>query len=363
VDFHCATFPTCETIGEVLRHKMDHHLVVLTSTVMPGSTAGLVRETLERVSGKRCGLDFGLCYNPEFVALGSVIHDFLNPDFILIGESDPRSGDILEGLYKSVCDNNPPIARMNIVNAEVTKISLNSYITTKISFANMLSRICENIPEADVDMVTGALGLDTRIGSKYLKGAISYGGPCFPRDNFALAALARMLGAPCDIAETTGRFNRAQVSWLADLVFAHLNEGQSVGILGLTYKPHTDVVEEAAGLLLGDELVARGASVVAFDPAGNRNAAARLEGRVRIAVSAEECIERAEVVVVTTPWPEFARLKPEVWARGKGSCSVIDCWNILGHLHGREGIRYTCLGKGQSGAEQSTPVTELFTKT
>src|SRR5207237_285137 len=105
-------------------------------------------------SGKRAGVDFGLCYNPEFIALGSVVHDLLNPDFILIGESDPDTGDVLEDIYKRVCDNTPSFARMSFVNAELTKLSLNSFITTKISFANTLARICERLPQANVDVVT-----------------------------------------------------------------------------------------------------------------------------------------------------------------------------------------------------------------
>src|SRR5437899_1552801 len=111
-----------------------------------------------------------------------------------------------------MCENKPAIARMAFVNAEITKLSVNTYVTTKISFANMLARICERLPEANVDVVTAALGLDTRIGAKYLKGAISYGGPCFPRDNHALAALAREIGAPADLAEATDRFNRSQIN-------------------------------------------------------------------------------------------------------------------------------------------------------
>jgi UDPglucose 6-dehydrogenase len=196
---------TCESIGRALRSKTNFHVVALTSTVMPGSSDGEVRAALEKASGRRAGQDFGLCYNPEFIALGSVIHDFLNPDFVLIGESDARSGGILESLYREVCDNSPMFARMNLLNAEITKLSVNAFVTTKISFANMLARMCELLPGASVDVVTAALGLDSRIGAKYLKGAVSYGGPCFPRDNLALAAFARGIGAPADLAESTHR--------------------------------------------------------------------------------------------------------------------------------------------------------------
>src|SRR5580704_14058342 len=179
-----------EAIGRALAAKSSYHLVVISSTVMPGSTGGEVLPLIERVSGKRCGTDFGLCYNPEFIALGSVIRDMSTPDMILIGESDERAGRMLEDVYRTVCPNNPPVSRMNFVNAELTKISVNTFVTTKISYANMLAEICEQVPGADADVVSAAIGLDTRIGRKYLKGAFGYGGPCFPRDNKAFARFA-----------------------------------------------------------------------------------------------------------------------------------------------------------------------------
>src|SRR6266581_2813433 len=231
--------PTCESIGRVLRTKSAYHVVVVTSTVMPGSMGGQIRSALERASGKRCGIDFGLCYSPEFIALGTVIRDFYNPDFLLIGESDPRSGEMLADIYKRLCKNSPAISRMNFINAEITKLAVNTYITTKISYANMLARLCEKLPEADANVVTYALGLDSRIGSKYLKGAVSYGGPCFPRDNRAFAALASRSGAFSDLAEATDRFNRAQIPTLADFIRSQQSANGPIGILGLTYKPNT----------------------------------------------------------------------------------------------------------------------------
>ncbi|HEV2489379.1 MAG TPA: nucleotide sugar dehydrogenase [Candidatus Acidoferrales bacterium] len=336
--------PVCESIGRALRGETEFHVVVLTSTVMPGSTGGAVRATLEQASGKRCGTDFGLCYSPEFIALGSVIQNFLHPDFVLIGESDARSGAILAETYQEVCENSPRAARMNFVNAELTKLSVNTYVTTKISFANMLARFCEKIPEANVEDVTRALGLDTRIGPKYLKGAISYGGPCFPRDNLALAAFARQIGARADIAQATDQFNRWQIQWLADLVQRHSSPGSTVGILGLTYKPDTDVVEEAAGLLLARELTSRGVPVTAHDPSSNGNTAQAIGEKARIASSARDCIEQASVIVLTTPWPEFQQIPAEVWARPSSPRVVIDCWGLLEHLENETGVRYKRLG-------------------
>src|SRR5579872_1702809 len=234
---------------------------------MPGSTGGTLLPALEAHSGKKCGLDFGLCYNPEFIALGSVIRDMLHPDMILIGESDPRSGALLEELYNGVCESNPRIQRMNYVNAELTKLSVNTYVTTKISYANMLAEICETLPGADVDVVTTAIGCDSRIGQKYLKGGLGYGGPCFPRDNVAFSALARANGAPALLAEATDALNKRQVPRLAALVMAHLPEGGTAGVLGLSYKPNTEVVEESQGLALAKYLAEHDVAVAVYDPA------------------------------------------------------------------------------------------------
>jgi UDPglucose 6-dehydrogenase len=341
--------PTCEAIGRALRTKNEYHLVVLTSTVMPGSTGGAVKAALERASGKRCGRDFGLCYSPEFIALGTVIRDFYNPDFLLVGESDTRAGDALSEIYKRVCKNSPPVARMNFVNAEITKLAVNTYITTKISYANMLARLCEKLPEADVNVVTDALGLDTRIGPKYLKGAVSYGGPCFPRDNRAFAALAARSGAFSDLAEATDRFNRAQIKSIAEIVIEHRAEDEAVGVLGLTYKPNTDVVEEAFGLLLAQELSSANLPVIVYDPSADATRALSGHRSVRFASSAQDCIGRSGVVVLATPWKEFSEVPAAAWAREGEPRAVIDCWRALAHLAGVRGVEYVRLGFGGTG--------------
>ncbi len=340
--------PTCEAIGRALASKKTFHLVVLTSTVMPGSTGGPVVAALERSSGKRCGRDFGLCYSPEFIALGTVIRDFYNPDFLLVGESDPRSGEILSDIYKRTCKNSPAFARMNWINAEITKLAVNTYITTKISYANMLARLCEKLPDADVNVVTDALGLDSRIGPKYLKGAVSYGGPCFPRDNRAFAALAARSGAFSDLAEATDRFNRAQILALAGLVKSHHSGKEPIGILGLTYKPNTDVVEEAFGLLLAQQLSTLGLPVIVHDPSADSARALSSYKNIRIAPSAQACIAESGVIVLATPWQEFRDLPGSAWARPAHSAPrvVIDCWRALTHLEGVGGVHYVKLGFG-----------------
>jgi UDPglucose 6-dehydrogenase len=317
-----------EKIGKALREK-DWHLVVLSSTVMPGSTAACLVPALEAHSGKRCGLDFGVCYNPEFIALGSVIHDMLHPDMILIGESDERSGKMLEDLYTHVCESNPRINRMNYVNAELTKLSVNTFVTTKISYANMLAEVCETLPGGDVDTVTRAIGCDSRIGQKYLRGAMGYGGPCFPRDNVAFSALARMNGVPALLAEATDQLNRRQAPRLAELVRSRLPAYGTVGILGLSYKPNTGVIEESQGLHLAQCLLSTGTAVIVYDPVAMVNARQHLIGRVTFARSAAECVQQSDAFAVTTPWAEFGAISPADLKRTDGSVVVLDCWRML----------------------------------
>jgi len=316
-------------IGQALRKKRDYHVVNITSTVMPGSTGGEIRAALEEASGRVVGRGVGLCYNPEFIALGSVVRDMLFPDMILIGQSDARAGDMLESIYKRTCENSPPIVRMNWVNAEITKISLNTFVTTKISYANMLADICDRLAEADVDVVTAALGMDSRIGTKYLKGALGYGGPCFPRDNVAFSYLARSLGARADIAESTHRINQYQIDRLAAAATRLLGERSKVGILGLSYKPETCVIEESQGLALALRLTEEGKEVFVHDPMALEGAMGLLQDKVVPFSCAEECIKAAELIVIATPWPQFRDIPPSAYARSKGRLAILDCWRIL----------------------------------
>ncbi len=312
-------------IGAALKKKDTYHLVVVTSTVMPGSTNGEIRQALEQAAGKKVGPHLGLCYSPEFIALGSVVRDMLNPDFFLIGESDEKAGALLESIYLKACDNKPRVERMNCVNAEITKISINTYVTTKISYANMLSEVCDYLDGADVDVVTQAVGCDSRIGHKYLKGGVAYGGPCFPRDNVAFSKLAKDLGAHSDLAESTDIINKAQRDRVLKIINQHAPQAGSVGILGLSYKPGTPVIEESQGISLAVLLTQAKRNVVVFDPMAMPAAKSVLVDTVAYADSLESCLEKCSTLVLMTAWPEFKTI-PANLLKGK---TVIDCWRIL----------------------------------
>ena len=319
-----------DAMGPGLRAKSGYHVVVITSTVMPGSCDGEIRAHLEAVSGKRVGVDIGLCYSPEFIALGNVVNNLLRPDMVLVGQSDIRAGDALAQLYLSSCDNQPAIRRMNLINAEITKIAVNTYVTTKISYANMLADLCERLAGADVDVVTDAVGLDSRIGGKYLKGATGYGGPCFPRDNIAFSALARSVGAQPLLAEATDQVNNLQIQRLGEMIRAVAPAGGRVSILGMSYKPDTAVIEESHGVKLAAHLLAQGDQVVIHDPMAAGAACSVLGNRVGVAARAEDAVAQADIVVVMTNWPDFATMDSTAFVRTDGSrVVVIDCWRIL----------------------------------
>lgn len=316
-------------IGHALRRKRTGHLVVVTSTVMPGDTGGVIAEALAESSGRTVGRDMGLCYSPEFIALGSVVRDLVNPDMVLIGESDPAHGDQLEAIYRRVTESNPVFHRMNFVNAEVCKIAVNTFVTTKISYANMLAELCERLDGGDVDVIARALGSDSRIGQKYLKGGVAYGGPCFPRDNKAFAAFGRSLGVRCDLAEATDRINDYQVQRLFGAVQASVAPGARVAVLGMAYKPDTPVVERSQGLTLARLLAAEGYRVVIADPMGADAARAELGGTVEVAGSFADAVRVADAVVVTTPWPGIRDIPSDSFARPSSRLPVIDPWGVL----------------------------------
>ncbi|CAA6606265.1 UDP-glucose 6-dehydrogenase [Rhodospirillaceae bacterium LM-1] len=316
-------------IGRAIAGKSGYHLVVLTSTVMPSDTQAKLVPALEKASGKTCGVDFGVCYNPEFIALGSVVYNMLNPDFILIGESDAKAGALLETIYSRSCEKPPVFAHMNFINAELAKISVNSFVTMRISFANQLARICDHLPGSDVDVITNAIGLDTRIGRKYLKGAVSFGGPCFPRDNVAFAKMAANLGTEAPMALATDKMNQDYLDHLASRIERLLPAGGTTGLLGMSYKPDTGVTEASPSIELAKRLLQANGKVVAHDPLALLESKEKLGDKVEWAATAADCAARADVLVILVPWPEYAGLKPGMLKNGGQDVIVLDCWRLL----------------------------------
>lgn len=331
-----------KSIAKVLKDKKTFHLVAIVSTVIPGSMEGEIIPTLEKFSGKKAGVDFGVCYNPEFIALGSVVDNLLKPDLVLIGQLNIKSGDILESVYKNLCVNNPPIAKMNLVNAEITKISLNSFITTKISFANTIAQICSRQKGANVEEVTKTLGLDSRIGPKYLKGALPFGGPCFPRDNRAFAHFAKKLKLKAPLAEASDRVNTDLIKILAKEIAKHKS---TIGILGLAYKKDTDVAEESAGVKLANQLSKAGKKVYVWDPKASKDAKKYLSPEIIVAKTLDECVQRAGLIAIATPWDEFRKINFSKFKNNPHKKTVVDFWKIIDRKKYLKFIDYKTVGE------------------
>ncbi|MBW1699176.1 MAG: UDP-glucose/GDP-mannose dehydrogenase family protein [Deltaproteobacteria bacterium] len=205
-----------QQMGPLLAEKKPFHIVNVVSTVMPGSCQEVFIPLLEKLSRKTAGKDFGVAYNPEFIAIGSVIENFLNPDLVLIGESDKRTGDILEEIYKNTCGNQPHMARSNLINAEITKLAINCYCTMKISFANNLAAICDNVSGANAAKICQMLGYDSRIGPKYINPGLGFGGPCFPRDNEAFIKFIEQQNGLAGLQQAVVQINNAQPKRFAE---------------------------------------------------------------------------------------------------------------------------------------------------
>ncbi len=318
-----------DRIAPALRAKPAFHVVGVVSTVMPGTCERVFKFRLERLTGKICGQDFGLLYNPEFVALGSVVHDFLNPDMLLLGVSDDRSAQVGKNLYASVVDSSPYYAVMSLTNAEITKLSLNCYVTMKISFANELAAVCEKIPGADVDVVTTAIGADARVGRKYLKGGLGFGGPCFPRDNLAFQRCAEDAGTCAHLSPRVVEVNNDVVNRLFMMICEHDYPGSTVALLGLSYKPGTRIVEESQSLMLAERLLDAGYIVRMHDPKALGSAEEVLDGRGTYCDCPYDAVSGASAMVLLTPWPEYSRLDISRLEERMGSSPLlIDCWRV-----------------------------------
>jgi UDPglucose 6-dehydrogenase len=319
-------------ISGILKSKEQFHLLVITSTVLPGDMER-ISAFLETNTTKKIGHNLGLCYNPDFIALGNVVHNLYYPDIILIGESDSRSGQILEHIYKEFVENEPEVFRMNFNNAEVTKIGINSFCTMKITFANMIAEICEKLPEGDADVVTAAIGADSRIGVQYLKPGLGYGGPCFPRDNKALVYLLKKLSSKTDLPLHIEDLNNYyKKNRIPDLIYNTLDKYRlkQISILGLTYKSDTDFLEDSAVVDIINSLISKEIDIKIYDPSGYNNLSPELKESKRITFSdsAVNCIKNTSLCLLATPWSEFRELHQEDFIRYMKNPVIIDAWNF-----------------------------------
>jgi UDPglucose 6-dehydrogenase len=290
-----------DQISKVLRSRGDYCVVVVKSTVPPDTTEGIVVPILEK-SGKKCGKDFGVCMSPEFLREGKAIYDFMNPARLIVGECDKRSGDTFLRLYESF---DAPILRTTLRTAEMIKLASNAFLATKISFVNEIGNICKRL-HMDVYDVAEGMGLDDRIGKKFLNAGIGFGGSCIPKDIRMLKTTAREVGYQPRFLDEVTNLNDQQAIRLVRLAKKHVNlEGATIGLLGLAFKPGTDDVRDSRAIAVVKALLGEQALVKAYDPLAVENFRKMFPNLDY--VSKEEVLN-CEAILILTEWEEFNEL-------------------------------------------------------
>lgn len=341
---------TTVEIGTTLKKKDTYHLVVVKSTVIPGTTQNIIKKTVEQHTNKLCGSDFGLCMNPEFLREGSALYDTLNPDRVVIGEHDKRSGGTLENFYRDLYEEKmPPLVRTNLANAELIKYANNAFLATKISFINTIANLSQKIPEADVTTIAETLGLDRRICPNFLKAGLGYGGSCFPKDIKALTAFSKSIGCNPFLLQAVENVNEKQPRQAIELIKKNLStlRNKRIAILGLAFKPNTDDMREARSILIINELLREGAQIIAYDPMAISNAKDIFGNKIEFAASPIECLREADCCILVTEWEEFKKLTPRDFRQNMKRPLLIDGRRIYDPKEFSEELEFTAIGLGK----------------
>ena len=320
------------------------YTVVVTKSTVPVGTG---REVARIIRETQPAAEFDVASNPEFLREGAAIEDFMKPDRVVIGVESARARDVMAGIYRPLNLIQTPMVFTNIETAEVTKYAGNAFLATKITFINEIADLCEKVG-ADVHDVARGIGLDGRIGRKFLHPGPGFGGSCFPKDTLALAYTAREANAPQTIVEQVIDVNNTRKKKMAKKVIDFCGgsvAGLTVGVLGLTFKPNTDDMRDAPSLDIVPALQAAGARIVAFDPEG-MGEAGKLLPDVTFTKTAYEAAAGADVLVVITEWHEFRGLDPRRIKEAMRQPRIVDLRNIFDPEEMRGlGFAYECIGR------------------
>ena len=331
---------------EELAKALDHAVVIVTKSTVPVGTGDRIAELLAE-HGAPAGCT--VASNPEFLREGAAIADFKHPDRILVGAEDERTREVLAEIYRPLFLNKAPLLFTGRRTAELTKYAANAFLAMKISFINEMADLCEAV-DADVQDLARGIGLDNRIGAKFLHPGPGYGGSCFPKDTLALLRAAEEAGVEQRIIATVVAVNDERKAAMVGRVERALGgscRGKRVGVLGLTFKPNTDDMRDAPSIPLIQGLVERGAEVVAFDPVGHEQARPLLPA-IGYAERPEAVAENADAVVVVTEWDEFRGLSLRDLARRMRGNALLDLRNIYGQQEAeRAGLRHFGVGRGR----------------
>jgi UDPglucose 6-dehydrogenase len=307
--------------------SLRHYAVVVTKSTVPVGTG---REVARIIRAKRPDAEFDVASNPEFLREGAAIEDFMKPDRVVIGVESERAREVMAAVYRPLNLIQVPMVFTTIETAEVTKYAGNAFLATKITFINEIADLCERVG-ADVHDVARGIGLDGRIGRKFLHPGPGFGGSCFPKDTLALAHTAREVKAPQTIVEQVIAVNNSRKKRMAQKVIDFCGgsvAGLTVGVLGLTFKPNTDDMRDSPSLDIVPALQKAGGKIVAFDPEGMTEAA-RMLPDVSFAKTAYEAAQGADVLVVITEWHEFRGLDPRRIKQAMRQPRIVDLRNIF----------------------------------
>ena len=309
-------------IGLAIKNSEKYHVIVVKSTVPPRTTEEVILPIIEDYSEKKVGIGFGLCMNPEFLKQGSAVKDAFNPDRIVIGEYDRKSGDVLEELYSGF---DCPKLRCDIKAAELIKYAANSLLATKISFANEFARISEKF-NVDVYEVMRGVGFDYRINPRFLSAGCGFGGSCFPKDVKAIISIAAEVGVQTPVLDSVIETNELQPLHLVKIIKETVGDlkGKTIGFLGLSFKPNTDDVRETTALPLIRELVREGATVKAFDPEAMENFRKNTSQPIKYTLSWENALRGSDFSVIHTDWDEFKGITGDDFIRLQKTPFVFD---------------------------------------
>jgi len=339
-----------EDLGNVLREKRGYHLVVVKSTVVPGTTNGTVRRFLEQSSGKRVGSELGLCANPEFLKEGTAINDALHPDKIIIGSNDKKSANQVTRLYRKFYGSKlPPVILTTPEAAELVKYASNAFLATKVSFINTIANIAEQIPGVDIGTIAEAIGLDPRIGGLFLKAGPGYGGSCFHKDLQALINYSQNNGYDPTLFRATEATNEQQANRVVDMAEKLLGSlsNKSVAVLGLAFKKDTDDIREASSLRVISQLKKKGAHVIAYDPMAIPNTKKQLANQISYADNPHSALKGADCAIIMTEWDQLHKLKAKDFQAYMKTPNIVDARRIYDPDEFKE-LYYTAIGLGPS---------------
>jgi UDPglucose 6-dehydrogenase len=318
--------------------------VVVTKSTVPVGTGDMI----EQIFREENVTDVSVASNPEFLREGAAIADFKHPDRIVVGAEDQRAQEVLKEIYRPLFLNRAPILFTGRRTAELTKYAANAFLAVKISFINEIANLCEAV-DADVQDVARGIGLDNRIGPKFLHAGPGYGGSCFPKDTLALLQTADAAGVDQRIVRTTVQVNDDRKAAMVDRVARAINadlHGKRIGVLGLAFKPNTDDMREAPSIPLINGLIERGASVRAFDPVA-REQAEKVFDRVEFASDAYSAAKDADALVIVTEWDEFRALDLDKLAKAMRGKTLVDLRNVYDRGEAVEaGLTYFGVGRG-----------------